>query len=171
MYWIVLVKTGSRHLDLDIRPARPFVTSWPATLELDLNSFQKSTGQYHTRFLLEDTLLSLYPNKQGKQCFQRCTRCYGNHHGNYHDNHSNHHGNYHAEQLLFSCQCSKVSSCRVVRLSSLIPWDSGHANKFLFLCSNLLSSLASAGSPMFSSVDVDDCEEDFDKLTTSLVDK
>ena len=43
---------------------------------------------------------------------------YGNHHGNYHDNHSNHHGNYHAEQLLFSCQCSKVSSCRVVRLSS-----------------------------------------------------
>ncbi len=34
---------------------------------------------------------------------------YGNHHGNYHDNHSNHHGNYHAEQLLFSCQCSKVS--------------------------------------------------------------
>ena len=45
---------------------------------------------------------------------------YGNHHGNYHDNHSNHHGNYHAEQLLFSCQCSKVSSCRVVKLSSLI---------------------------------------------------
>ena len=43
---------------------------------------------------------------------------YGNHHGNYHDNHSNHHGNYQAEQLLFSCQCSKVSSCRVVRLSS-----------------------------------------------------
>ena len=39
---------------------------------------------------------------------------YGNHQGNYHDNHSN----YHAEQLLFSCQCSKVSSCRVVRLSS-----------------------------------------------------
>ena len=35
---------------------------------------------------------------------------YGNHHGNYHDNHSNHNGNYHAEQLLFSCQCSKVSS-------------------------------------------------------------
>ena len=34
---------------------------------------------------------------------------YGNHHGNYHDNHSNHHGNYHAEQLLFSCQCSKVT--------------------------------------------------------------
>ena len=45
---------------------------------------------------------------------------YGNNHGNYHDNHSNHHGNYHAEQLLFSCQCSKVSSCQVVRLSSLI---------------------------------------------------
>ena len=33
---------------------------------------------------------------------------YGNHHGNYHDNHSNHHGSYHAEQLLFSCQFSKV---------------------------------------------------------------
>ena len=63
---------------------------------------------------------------------------YGNHHGNYHDNHSNHHGNYHAEQLLFSCQCSKVSSCRVVRLSSSIPWDSGHAEQmFLCLCSNL----------------------------------
>ena len=70
---------------------------------------------------------------------------YGNHHGNYHDNHSNHHdnhsnhhGNYHAEQLLFSCQCSKVSSCRVVMLSSLIPWDSGHAEQlFLCLCSNL----------------------------------
>ena len=45
---------------------------------------------------------------------------YGNHHGNYHDNHSNHHGNYNAEQLLFSCQFSKVSSCQVVRLSSLI---------------------------------------------------
>ena len=45
---------------------------------------------------------------------------YGNHHGNYHDNHSNHHGSYHAEQLLFSCQFSKVSSCQVVRLSSLI---------------------------------------------------
>ena len=45
---------------------------------------------------------------------------YGNHHSNYHDNHSNHHGNYNAEQLLFSCQFSKVSSCQVVRLSSLI---------------------------------------------------
>ena len=54
---------------------------------------------------------------------------HGSHCGNYHDNHSNHHGNYHAEQLLFSCQCSKVSSCRVVKLSSLIPWDSGHAEK------------------------------------------
>ena len=43
------------------------------------------------------------------------------HHGNHPCNHGshygNHHGNYHAEQLLFSCQCSKVSSCRVVRLS------------------------------------------------------
>ena len=38
---------------------------------------------------------------------------HSNHHCNYHDNHSNHHGNYHAEQLLFSCQCSKVSSCQV----------------------------------------------------------
>ena len=37
---------------------------------------------------------------------------YGNHHGNYHDNHSNHHGNYHAEQLLFSCHCSKVAVYR-----------------------------------------------------------
>ena len=54
---------------------------------------------------------------------------YGNHHGNYHDNHSNHHGNYHAEQLLFSCQCSKVSSCQVVKLSSSIPWDLGHAEQ------------------------------------------
>ena len=55
---------------------------------------------------------------------------YGNHHGNYHDNHSNHHGNYHAERLLFSCQCSKVSSCRVVsvKLPSSIPLDSGHAS-------------------------------------------
>ena len=43
----------------------------------------------------------------------------GNHHGNYHDNHSNHHGNYNAEQLLFSCQFSKVSSCQVVRLDRL----------------------------------------------------
>ena len=80
--------------------------------------------------------------KQGKQCFQRCTRCerfrvqgnhgshYGNHHGNYYDNHSNHHGNYHAERLLFSCQCSKVSSCRVVsvKLPSSIPLNSGHAS-------------------------------------------
>ena len=51
---------------------------------------------------------------------------YGNHHGNYHDNHSNHHcnydnhsnhhGNYHAEQLLFSCQCSK---CQVAKFDSL----------------------------------------------------
>ena len=40
---------------------------------------------------------------------------HSNHHCNYHDNHSNHHGNYHAEQLLFSCQFSKVSSCQVVR--------------------------------------------------------
>ena len=35
------------------------------------------------------------------------------HHGNHPCNHGshygNHHGNYHAEQLLFSCQCSKVS--------------------------------------------------------------
>ena len=46
---------------------------------------------------------------------------YGNHHGNYHDNHSNHHGNYHAEQLLFSCQCSKVSSCRVVKFDRFLP--------------------------------------------------
>ena len=38
---------------------------------------------------------------------------HGNHLGNYHDNHSNHH----AEQLLFSCQCSK---CQVVMLSNLI---------------------------------------------------
>ena len=44
---------------------------------------------------------------------------YGNHHGNYHDNHSNHHGNYNAEQLLFSCQFSKVSSCQVMCLSCL----------------------------------------------------
>ena len=43
---------------------------------------------------------------------------YGNHHGNYHDNHSNHHGNYNAEQLLFSCQFSKVSSCQVVKFDS-----------------------------------------------------
>ena len=43
----------------------------------------------------------------------------------------------HAEQLLFSCQCSKVSSCQVVKLSSSIPWDSGHAEQmFLCLCSN-----------------------------------
>ena len=47
-------------------------------------------------------------------------KLYGNHHGNYHDNHSYHRGNYHAEQLLFSCQCSKVSSCHVVRLSNSI---------------------------------------------------
>ena len=70
---------------------------------------------------------------------------YGNHHGNYHDNHSNHHGNYHAEQLLFSCQCSKVSSCRVVRLSGcqVVKLSSCQVrflgtqdmlNKFLFLC-------------------------------------
>ena len=44
---------------------------------------------------------------------------YGNHHGNYHDNHSNQHGSYHAEQLLFSCQFSKVSSCQVMCLSCL----------------------------------------------------
>ena len=46
---------------------------------------------------------------------------HSNHHGNYHDNHSNHHGNYHAEQLLFSCQCSKVSSCRVVKFDRFLP--------------------------------------------------
>ena len=46
---------------------------------------------------------------------------YGNNHGNYHDNHSNHHGNYPAEQLLFSCQCSKVSSCRVVKFDPFLP--------------------------------------------------
>ena len=67
---------------------------------------------------------------------------HGSHYGNYHDNHSNHHGNYHAEQLLFSCQCSKVSSCRVVRLSSCQVRFLGTRdmlNKFLFLgpCSNL----------------------------------
>ena len=66
---------------------------------------------------------------------------YGNHHGNYHDNHSNHHGNYHAEQLLFSCQCSKVSSCRVVRLSSCQVRFLGTLdmlNKFFLCpCSNL----------------------------------
>ena len=39
---------------------------------------------------------------------------YGNHHGNYHDNHSNHN----AEQLLFSCQFSKVSSCQVDKFDS-----------------------------------------------------
>merc|ERR1712001_645012 len=42
---------------------------------------------------------------------------HGSHYGNHH---SNHHGNYNAEQLLFSCQFSKVSSCQVVRLSSLV---------------------------------------------------
>ena len=62
---------------------------------------------------------------------------YGNHHGNYHDNHSNHHGSYHAEQLLFSCQFSKVSSCQVVKLSSLIPWDSGHAEQ-IFVSMSML---------------------------------
>ena len=56
---------------------------------------------------------------------------------NYHDNHSNHHGNYYAEQLLVSCQCSKVSSCRVVKLPSLIPWDSGHAEIFFVSMSML----------------------------------
>ena len=79
--------------------------------------------------------------KQGKQCFQRWNRCmiiHSNHNGNYHDNHSNHNGNYHAEQLLFSCQSSKVSSCQVAKLPSSIPWDSGHAEQmFLCLCSNL----------------------------------
>ena len=83
----------------------------------------------------------LLNDEQGKQCFQRCTRFYGNHHGNYHDNHSNHHGNYHAEQLLFSCQCSKVSSCRVVRLSSCQVRFLGTLdmlNKFFLCpCSNL----------------------------------
>ena len=48
---------------------------------------------------------------------------YGNHHGNYHDNHSNHHGSYHAEQLLFSCQCSKVSSCQVVTTPSPVSLE------------------------------------------------
>ena len=61
---------------------------------------------------------------------------YGNHHGNYHDNHSNHHGNYNAEQLLFSCQFSKVSSCQVVKLTgscqvvTFDPWDM--LNNFCF---------------------------------------
>ena len=63
---------------------------------------------------------------------------YGNHHGNYHDNHSNHRGNYHAEQLLFSCQCSQGSSCRVVRLSSSIPWDSGLGTEFFFVSMSML---------------------------------
>ena len=62
---------------------------------------------------------------------------YGNHHGNYHDNHSNHHGSYHAEQLLFSCQFSKVSSCQVVKLSSLIPWDLVHAEQ-IFVSMSML---------------------------------
>ena len=66
---------------------------------------------------------------------------HGSHCGNYHDNHSNHHGNYHAEQLLFSCQCSKVSSCRVVRLSSCQVRFLGTRdmlNKFFLCpCSNL----------------------------------
>ena len=52
-----------------------------------------------------------------------------------------HHGNYHAEQLLFSCQCSKVSSCRVVRLSSCQVRFLGTLdmlNKFFLCpCSNL----------------------------------
>ena len=61
---------------------------------------------------------------------------YGNHHGNYHDNHSNHHGNYNAEQLLFSCQFSKVSSCQVVRLSSLIQ---GVPKKITHFFSHLIS--------------------------------
>ena len=39
----------------------------------------------------------------------------GNHPGYHGSHYGNHHGNYHAEQLLFSCQCSKVSSCRVVK--------------------------------------------------------
>ena len=50
---------------------------------------------------------------------------HGSHYGNHHDNHSNHHGNYHAEQLLFSCQCSKVSSCQVRFLGTrdmLVCW-------------------------------------------------
>ena len=50
--------------------------------------------------------------------------------GNHGSHYGNHHGNYHAEQLLISCQCSKVSSCRVVsvKLPSSIPLDSGHAS-------------------------------------------
>ena len=60
---------------------------------------------------------------------------YGNHHGNYHDNQSNHHGNYHCMSMLKSV---KLSGCQVVKLPSLIPWDSGHAEKkFLCPCSNL----------------------------------
>ena len=67
------------------------------------------------------------------------------HHGNHPCNHGshygNHHGNYHAEQLLFSCQCSKVSSCRVVRLSSCQVRFLGTRdmlNKFFLCpCSNL----------------------------------
>ena len=54
----------------------------------------------------------------------------------------------HAEQLLFSCLCSKVSSCQVVRLSNcqvvkLLScqvvkfddlWSLGHAEQLLFSC-------------------------------------
>ena len=64
---------------------------------------------------VEGLRFKLYGNHHGNHGYH-----YGNHHGNYHDNHSYHRGNYHAEQLLFSCQCSKVSSCQVVRLSNLI---------------------------------------------------
>ena len=44
---------------------------------------------------------------------------HGNHPCNHGSQHGNHHANYHAEQLLFSCQFSKVSSCQVMCLSCL----------------------------------------------------
>ena len=95
---------------------------------------------------------------------------YGNHHGNYHDNHSNHHGNYHAEQLLFSCQCSKVSSCRVVRLSSCqvrflgtrdmlnININKGWSKKFSFFSRFFRPTsdvnISETGYPIYSKINV-----------------
>merc|ERR1712173_329851 len=88
--------------------------------------------------------MSYYLNNKENNVFKDALGVKGlgfKHHGNHPCNHGshygNHHGNYHAEQLLFSCQCSKVSSCRVVRLSSSIPWDSGHAEQIFFSMSRV----------------------------------
>ena len=53
------------------------------------------------------------------------------HHGNHPCNHGSHYGNHHGNYHV------NAQKCQVVRLSSSIPWDSGHAEQ-IFVSMSML---------------------------------